>query len=108
MSDSERAELRAFRELETLVHHLGEELASFRRRALQAETRLKDGPAAAGTKSAVSSERAHELEQENATLRDRLTHAEERVTRMLERVRFLRQQTQIQPARVEATGTDGR
>ena len=43
MSGSERPELRAYRELEMLVRHLGEELAAFRRRALAAEGQLKDG-----------------------------------------------------------------
>ena len=49
MSDNEqpsapasvRPELASFRELELLVRHLGDELASFRRRALTAEARLK-------------------------------------------------------------------
>ena len=44
MSDhgNERPELSAFRDLESLVHHLVEELASFRRRALRAEARLRE------------------------------------------------------------------
>ena len=41
-SDSELPESEAaFADLEKLVHHLGDELASFRRRALQAEARVK-------------------------------------------------------------------
>jgi hypothetical protein len=106
MSDSERPDFRAFRELETLVRHLGEELAAFRKRALHAESRLKDAPSS--SRSAVPSERATELEQENAALRARLEQAEERVSRMIDRVRFLRQQVQLQPARMDPTGTDGR
>ena len=76
MSDSERPEITAFRDLEQLVRHLGDELAGFRRRALLAESRLR------------------ELETENAVLRGRLESATERTRQMLERVRFIRQQAQ--------------
>ena len=99
MSVNDRPELRAFRELEGLVRHLGEELAAFRRRALHAEAQLKDAPqgsprAAAG----VADDRAHALEAENLVLRARLSQAEERVRQMMERVRFLRQQMQAPTA----------
>ena len=81
----------AFRELETLVRNLGEELAAFRRRAHQSEGRLKalgttpegDGPA---------EERVAALEEENARLRARLEEASAKTRAMMERVRFLRQQ----------------
>jgi TolA-binding protein len=95
MSDSDRPELRAFHELESLVRHLGEELAAFRRRAIAAETQLREtghtprGPSA-------SSDRVAELESENQALRARVTSAEDRLRQMLERVRFLRQQLQSQ------------
>ena len=102
MSDSDRSDVRAFHELESLVRHLGEELATFRRRALQAEAQLKDGAASArGSERAGSSE----LEKENAALRDRLARAEERVSRALERVHFIRQQAQHQP-RVDTSASD--
>ncbi|HEX7980679.1 MAG TPA: hypothetical protein VF461_18895, partial [Gemmatimonadaceae bacterium] len=42
MSDSERPEITAFRDLEQIVRHLGDELAGFRRRALLAESRLRE------------------------------------------------------------------
>jgi hypothetical protein len=42
MSDNDRPELRAYRELETLVRNLGDELAAFRKRAISAESQLKD------------------------------------------------------------------
>lgn len=96
-SDRPSPEVRAFRELETLVRHLGEELATFRRRALQAENQLKDsghGHAAKSGRGAPHSERYSELETENDTLRTRLERAEERVRQMMDRVRFLRQQLQ--------------
>jgi TolA-binding protein len=96
MSANERPELRAFKELETLVRHLGEELAAFRRRALAAEAQLKDGGPAPRAKSAAGSGRAADLEAENDALRLRLDRTEDRVRQMMERVRFLRQQLQTQ------------
>ena len=96
MSDNDRPELRAYRELETLVRHLGEELATFRRRALAAEAQVKDAHAPGGRTKAVSPARLGELETENAELRTRLDRAQERVRQMLDRVRFLRQQVQHQ------------
>jgi hypothetical protein len=93
MSDSEhQLELvGAFEELEQLVRHLGDELASFRKRALIAEGRLKDleGDSNGGP---ASSEDVRRLERENATLKARLDTTTARAREMLERVRFLRQQ----------------
>jgi hypothetical protein len=87
----------AFAELERLVRHLGEELAFFRRRALEAERRWREatehgvhgesGP----TREALAG-RVAELERENAELRARLDDAAERTRQMAERLRFLRQQ----------------
>jgi len=96
MSDNERPELHAFRELESLVHHLVEELASFRRRALRAEARLKqlEGGDAADSDSSLSAERVAELERENADLRQMVDGAKTRVKSVLDRVHFLRQQAQ--------------
>lgn len=94
MSDRARPEPAtgpAFRELEHLVRNLGEELATFRRRAHQAEARLKalsNSPAGDGS----AEERVSTLEAENARLRARLEQATERTRAMLDRVRFLRQQ----------------
>ena len=93
MSAKERPEAAAFRELETLVRHLGEDLAVYRRRAVQAETQLKDPPSGGRGKAASSA-----LEAENASLKTRLSRAEERVHQMMERVRFLRQQLQADGA----------
>ena len=86
MSASERAEVRAFRELETLVRHLGEELAVFRRRAIDAEGKAKN----AGAKSAKHSAPT----DSDSDLKKRAHQAEQRVRQMLDRVRFLRQQLQ--------------
>ena len=97
MSANDRAEQRAFEELENLVRHLGEELAAFRRRALLAESQLRDagGDAPSRAKGPLA-ERLGELETENASLRTRVTRAEERVRQMMDRLRFLRQQLQSQ------------
>ena len=91
-SDSELPESEAaFADLEKLVHHLGDELASFRRRALQAEARVKTLESSPGA-TRISPERIDKLERENASLKMRLETARGRTRQMLERVRFLRQQ----------------
>jgi len=96
----------AFAELEQLVRHLGEELSSFRRRALQAEARLKSlegerderraaeaaAAARANADDSPRDPRVAELEAENAELRRRLELATARTRQVLDRVRFLRQQ----------------
>jgi len=81
----------AFADLEKLVNHLGDELASFRRRALQAESRVKALEGSPGA-TRVSPERIEKLERENAGLKLRLEKARGRTRKMLDRVRFLRQQ----------------
>jgi hypothetical protein len=91
VSDSARPEIAAFAELEQLVKHLGDDLASFRRRALQAEARLKSLEST-GVKGVVSPERVQFLERENAGLTTRLEVARTRTQQMIDRVRFLRQQ----------------
>lgn len=93
---TERPELKAFRELEALVRNLGEELAMFRRRALEAEAKLKDGGQLARTKAGSGATSGPQSEVE--MLRTRLARAEERVKQMMDRVRFLRQQVQSQAA----------
>ena len=98
MSDSVRPEKAAFAELEQLVKHLGDELASFRRRALQAEARLKSLEST-GIKGVVSPERVQFLERENAGLTSRLEAARTRTQQIIDRVRFLKQQHDGAPAR---------
>ncbi len=93
MSDSERPEKSAFSELQKLVGHLGDELASFRRRAIQAETKLKTIESAE-TGVEVTPARFRALERENADLKRRVDGANTRTRQMLDRVRFLRQQHQ--------------
>jgi len=91
VSESVSPERAAFMELEQLVKHLGDELAAFRRRALQAEARVK-GLESTGVKGQVSPERLQYLERENAGLNSRLEAARARTQQMIDRVRFLSQQ----------------
>jgi predicted nucleic acid-binding Zn-ribbon protein len=93
VSDSARPEKAAFKELESLVRHLGEELSGFRRRAIQAEARLKEIDTAASS-SKPTPERLAALERENKDLTRRLKAATERINGMLDRVRFLREQSE--------------
>ncbi|HEY4216869.1 MAG TPA: hypothetical protein VGM67_07005 [Gemmatimonadaceae bacterium] len=95
MSDSERTDLRAVQELDALVRHLADELASFRRRALVAEARLKEIEGHEhGAVNLDLAARVSQLEKENTRLRDKLESAGTRAKQMLDRVRFLRQQAQ--------------
>ncbi len=87
-SGSVRPEVAAFRDLALLVRHLEDELASFRRRALSAEARLKE----LDSGSAGESVDAVALKRENADLTNRLTAATARTQQLVDRVRFVRQQ----------------
>jgi hypothetical protein len=97
MSAHVRPDVEAFRELETLVRSLGEQLEGFRQRAFAAEERLRvidsasDNPAPPHVR-----ERIHALEKENADLRGRLKAATARTRSVLDRVHFLRQQSQAE------------
>lgn len=89
----EAPESPAFRQLKQLVHHLGEELAGFRRRALAAEARVRVLETALQQGGdAASLERLRVLEEENIDLKARLAYAAERTRQLLARVHFLRQQ----------------
>ncbi|MDP1890394.1 MAG: hypothetical protein Q8K55_05830 [Gemmatimonadaceae bacterium] len=93
MSNPARPDLAAFEELQFLIYQVGEELSGFRKRALQAEQRLKS--IASGVPSGsplVAEERVAQLEAENGRLRERLATAESQTAKMLDQVRFLRQQ----------------
>ena len=93
MSNPERRDAAAFQELQFLIYQVGEELSGFRKRAQAAEQRLKAIATGAPTGARLGAEeRVAQLEAENARLRDRLEAAEAHVARMLDQVRFLRQQ----------------
>lgn len=97
MSDNARPDIQAFRELEGLVRDLGEQLAGYRQRALAAEDRLRHIDEAADLPDPPHvRERIRKLEQENASLRGRLDAATSRTRSVLERVHFLRQQSQAE------------
>jgi hypothetical protein len=93
MSEPERPDRAAFRELQAVVRNLIDELAGFRQRALAAEAKVKGFESATGS-SARTGARLAELEQENAMLRAKVEKARSGTRGMLEKVRFLRQQAQ--------------
>lgn len=95
MSDNAQGDNHAIHELDALVRHLADELAAFRRRALTAESRLKEVESQDGGVMALDlSARVNQLEEENEKLRIKLDEAAARTKQMLDRVRFLRQQAQ--------------
>ena len=94
MSDSERPDLVAFQELEHLIHALADEMAGWRRRAHEAEAKLKSAPPMpAGRVNAAA------LERENRELHERLEAAKSRTKQLLEKLRFLRQQQESEAHR---------
>jgi hypothetical protein len=102
VSDSARPDIAAFRELEQLIRALGDEMAAWRRRAHEAESRLKatedrlarDGaPVQAAAPPPAPSNVA--LQRENEELRQRLEAARHRTRQLMDRVRFLRQQHEM-------------
>jgi hypothetical protein len=88
----------AFDELERMVRALGDELARFRKRALHAEARLRELEAEPGRAHGdlFSHDRIVTLEAENRDLRERVETAAARTRAVLDRVRFLRQQTEAE------------
>jgi predicted nucleic acid-binding Zn-ribbon protein len=93
VSDSERPDLVAFQELEHLIMALADEMAGWRRRAQEAEAKLKAVPATGGRANAAA------LERENRELRERLEAARARTKQLLDKLRFLRQQQESEAHR---------
>jgi predicted nucleic acid-binding Zn-ribbon protein len=93
VSDSERPDLVAFQELEHLIMALADEMAGWRRRAQEAEAKLKAVPTTGGRANAAA------LEKENRELRERLEAARVRTKQLLEKLRFLRQQQESEAHR---------
>ena len=91
MYDGERADLRALDHLEAVLRELGEELATWRARALKAEPSRGGGGAAGG--GGGGGARAAELENENRQLRGRLEAARARVQELVTRLAFLEEQS---------------
>ena len=96
MSDHESLpESHPLPQLAHLVRSLGEELASFRKRAIQAEATLRGYESSRSrTGDLFAEQRVVELERENAELRVRLEFATEQTRAILAQVRFLRQQSE--------------
>lgn len=88
-------DLQVVHELDALVRSLAEELSGFRRRALIAEARLKEIESTDGGSANIElARRIAHLEQANERLQDQLETATSRTKKMLDRVKFLRQQAQ--------------
>lgn len=85
MYDGERADLRALDQLEAVLRELGEEMATWRARALKAEPSRGSG--------GVGGARSSELESENRQLRGRLEAARVRVQELVTRLAFLEEQS---------------
>lgn len=95
MSDSERPDVAALQELEQLIQALGDEMAAWRRRAHEAEARLRELEARTPESDPTSSPAYAALVQENQELRLRLETARQRTKQLLGRLRFLRQQHEL-------------
>ena len=93
MSEPERPDAGALRELQSVVRHLVDEMGGFRKRALAAEAKLKGFESATGP-TAKAGARLARLEEENARLRTQVEKARSTTKGMLDKVRFLRQQAQ--------------
>lgn len=106
MSDHDRSDLTAFRQLELMVRSLGDELANFRRRAQVAEARVRslEGAVAHGADD-VTMERLRSLEAENEQLKARVAFATTRTRQLLSRLRFLRQQ-EARPVSAPSNGRE--
>lgn len=90
-SADERPDLEAFRELEEVLRHLADELASWRRRALSAEARLVEEWPVSGPGERAPA-RVGQLEVEPRGLEQRLAMARSRVAELVARLKFLEQQ----------------
>jgi hypothetical protein len=92
-SSYERPDFAALEDLESLLRHLGDELAAWRRRSLRAEQELaaykEKGGVMPAPDSVQARQRLAELEQENLALRARLEGATERVQALVARLTFL-------------------
>ncbi len=113
MYDGERADADVLDQLETILRHVADELATWRARALKAEGDLKDSGARSGAGTAKpdveARSRAAELEQENRQLRLRVEAARARVQDLVSRLAFLEEQARetVAGARTAAGGAGG-
>ncbi|MBW8772564.1 MAG: hypothetical protein JF590_04625 [Gemmatimonadetes bacterium] len=93
MSSYARPDFAAIDDLESLLRHVGDELAAWRRRCLRAEQELaafkEKGGVMQSPDTVLGRQRLAELEQENLALRARLDGASERVQMLVARLAFL-------------------
>lgn len=93
-----RPDQSALAELEELVRHLTEELASWRRRSLRSEAELQElksrGGLLAGPELVQVRQRIVDLETENQELRRRIDAARGRVETLSTRLLFLEEQAE--------------
>jgi hypothetical protein len=93
VSNADRPELVALLELERVLQHVKDELASWRRRALKAEAEQAEPGEHDGV---VSRERILDLETENREMADRLHTARARVEDLVTRLKFLEEQVRTE------------
>jgi hypothetical protein len=91
MYDGERADSRALDQLEVVLREVAEELATWRARALKAESDARPGAPRTGSES----------QSENRQLRARLEAARNRIQALLTRLAFLEEQSR------ESAGSSG-
>jgi chromosome segregation ATPase len=84
-SADERPDVEALRELEDVLRHLAQELASWRRRALTAEGRIAE----AAREGGEGVPRLREVEEANQALEQRLGAARARLSELISRLDFL-------------------
>ncbi len=94
MSNEGRPEFRALAELERVLGHVQEELASWRRRAHKAESDRAD--MGVSQKALASRETIEALEHQNQEKLERLNLARDRVDGLLARLKFLEEQTDME------------
>ena len=105
MYDAERADVLALEQLEAVLREVAEELATWRARALKAESRGGGGAGGGGGRGDGDGRgRAGELEVENRQLRTRVDAARNRVQELLARLAFLEEQSR---EGAPAGGTNG-
>ena len=104
--DGERADARALDQLETILRHVADELASWHARALKTETELKERGGGGRLDPEVRN-RIADLEQENKQLRQRVEAARARVGELLGRLTFLEDQARETAASSRGGGGGG-
>ena len=104
MYDAERADVLALEQLEAVLREVAEELATWRARALKAESRGGGGGGGSARGEGDGRGRAAELDVENRQLRTRVDAARNRVQELLTRLAFLEEQSREGAA---AGGTNG-